>query len=91
MRVRSGSWSYIMTFPKFPRRYAAVLTPLLLSLLMTCVVSAISLVRSRGLDATTLGLWPSAWALSWAIAFPVLLVVMPLVRRIVGWLVEPAT
>ena len=79
-----------MTFRKLPRRYAALLVPLLLSLPMTCVVSAISLLRSRGLDATALALWPSAWALSWAIAFPVLLAVMPLVRRIVGWLVEPA-
>jgi hypothetical protein len=79
-----------MSFRKLPRRYAALLTPLLLSLLMTCVVSAISLLRSRGLDATALALWPSAWAISWVVAFPVLLVVTPLVRRIVGWLVEPA-
>ena len=79
-----------MRFRKLPRRYAAILTPLLLSLLMTCVVSAISIIRSRGFDATALALWPSAWALSWIVAFPVLLVVMPLVRRIVGCLVEPA-
>lgn len=79
-----------MRFRKLPRRYAAILTPLLLSLLMTCVESAISIIRSRGFDATALALWPSAWALSWIVAFPVLLVVMPLVRRIVGWIVEPA-
>lgn len=76
-----------MTFKKLPARFAVIVTPLLLSLLMTCVVSAISLLRSRGLDATTLALWPSAWAISWMVAFPVLLLVMPLVRRLTKLLV----
>jgi hypothetical protein len=31
-----------------------------------------------------------AWGLSWLIAFPVLLLILPLVRRIVAALVEPA-
>jgi len=30
----------------------------------------------------------SAWGLSWLVAFPVLLAVMPVVRRIVGLIVE---
>lgn len=77
-----------MSFKKLPARYAAFVTPLLLSLLMTCVVSAISLIRSRGLDAGALALWPSAWAISWLVAFPVLLVVMPLVRRMTRAIVD---
>ena len=77
-----------MTFKKLPARYAAVVTPFLLSLLMTCVVSAVSLLRSRGLDATAIALWPSAWAISWIVAFPVLLVVLPLVRRMTGMIVD---
>lgn len=77
-----------MTLKKLPARFAGIVTPFLLSLLMTCVVSAISLVRSRGLDAGVLALWPSAWAISWMVAFPVLLVVMPLVRRITRAIVE---
>ena len=32
--------------------------------------------------------WMSAWGLSWLVAFPVLLAVMPVVRRIVGLIVE---
>lgn len=76
-----------MTFRKLPARFAVIVTPLLLSLLMTAVVSAISLLRSRGLDTTSLALWPSAWAISWAVAFPVLLLVMPLVRRLTRLLV----
>ena len=77
-----------MTFKKLPARYASVVAPLLLSLMMTCVVSAISLLRSRGLGAGTLALWPSAWAISWLVAFPVLLAVMPLVRRLTRLIVS---
>jgi hypothetical protein len=32
----------------------------------------------------------SAWMASWMFAFPTLLVVLPIVRRIVGVLVQPA-
>lgn len=73
---------------KLPKRYGGIVMPLLLSLLMTCVVSAISLVRSQGLNPEVLAMWPSAWMLSWLVAFPVLLLVMPAVRRIVGLIVE---
>lgn len=77
-----------MTIRKLPRRYAAVVMPLLLSVLMTCVVSAISILRSRGFDTAALAVWPSAWAISWLVAFPVLLLVLPLVRRMVAAVVD---
>jgi hypothetical protein len=40
--------------------YGAIVAPLLLSLLMSAIVSAISLVRSQGFDARVLDLWPGA-------------------------------
>ncbi|PDV87259.1 hypothetical protein CO652_16530 [Rhizobium sp. H4] len=73
---------------KLPKRYNAVVMPLILSLLMTSVVSAISILRAQGPTATALAMWPTAWALSWAIAFPVLLVVLPVVRRLSAAIVE---
>ncbi|MGO6725119.1 DUF2798 domain-containing protein [Rhizobium ruizarguesonis] len=73
---------------KLPKRYNAVVMPLILSLLMTSVVSAISILRSQGLTAPALAMWPSAWALSWAIAFPVLLLVLPVVKRVTAVIVE---
>ncbi|RXT16517.1 hypothetical protein B5P46_31955 [Rhizobium leguminosarum] len=69
---------------KLPKRYNTVAMPLILSLLMTRVVSAISIVRAQGLTAPALAMWPSAWA----IAFPVLLLVLPMVKRLTAVIVE---
>ncbi|QND21952.1 DUF2798 domain-containing protein [Rhizobium leguminosarum bv. viciae] len=69
---------------KLPKRYNAVVMPLILSLLMTSVVSAISILRAQGLTAPALAMWPSAWA----IAFPVLLLVLPVVKRVTAVIVE---
>ncbi|MBX5302904.1 DUF2798 domain-containing protein [Rhizobium sp. NLR12b] len=73
---------------KLPKRYNAIVMPLILSLLMTSVVSAISIVRAQGLTAVALAMWPSAWVLSWAIAFSVLLLVLPVVKRVTAAIVE---
>ncbi|WP_428030640.1 DUF2798 domain-containing protein [Ancylobacter sp.] len=74
---------------KLPARYAAILLPLVLSVLMTFVVSAIATLRSLGAGPDFLATWPVAWGLSWLVAFPTLLLVLPVVRRIVALLVEP--
>ncbi|MBX4959105.1 DUF2798 domain-containing protein [Rhizobium lentis] len=73
---------------KLPKRYHTIVMPLILSLLMTSVVSAISIVRAQGLTTAALAMWPSAWALSWVIAFPVLLLVLPVVKRVTAAIVE---
>ncbi len=73
---------------KLPARYAGFIMPLVLSVLMTFVVSAIATLRSLGPGPDFLATWPTAWGLSWLVAFPTLLLVLPLVRRIVGLLVE---
>ncbi len=75
---------------RLPPGAAAWLMPLVLSLLMTFVVSAISTLRALGPGPEFLAAWPAAWMLSWLVAFPALLLVLPLVRRIVAWLVAPA-
>ena len=73
---------------KLPARYAAIVMPLVLSVLMTFVVSAISILRSLGPTPAFLATWPATWGISWLVAFPVLLVVLPLVRKIVALAVE---
>ncbi|NOJ38270.1 DUF2798 domain-containing protein [Bradyrhizobium australiense] len=73
---------------KLPARYAAIIMPLVLSVLMTFVVSAISTLRSLGPTPAFVATWPTAWAISWLVAFPTLLAVLPLVRRIVAFAVE---
>lgn len=73
---------------KLPAHHASYVMPLALSVLMTFVVSAIATARSLGLGPDFAAAWPSAWGLSWLVAFPTLLLVLPLVRRIVGLIVE---
>ena len=75
-------------FRKLPPRYASIVVPLLVSLMMCGVVSAISTARTIGLSGDLAAEWLKGWALSWLVAFPTLLVVMPLVRRLAGLIVE---
>ncbi|WP_095090977.1 DUF2798 domain-containing protein [Mesorhizobium sophorae] len=75
---------------KLPARYAAILSPLVLSLLMTFIVSFISTLKSLGFHPGLPTIWMTAWGLSWLVAFPTLLLVLPMVRRIVGALCERA-
>jgi Protein of unknown function (DUF2798) len=74
---------------KLPARYAGLVMPLLLSILMTAVVSLVSTWHGLGLVPGFVSLWLSAWAWSWAVAFPTLLLALPLVRRMTAALVEP--
>ena len=73
---------------KLPARYAAIVMPLVLSIVMTFVVSGISTLWSLGPTPGFVSTWPAAWALSWVVAFPTLIAVLPLVRRIVALFVE---
>lgn len=74
---------------KLPARYAAIVLPLVLSLLMTFVISGVSTLMSLGPTRAFVVTWPAAWALSWVVAFPTLVVLLPLVRRLVALVVEP--
>ncbi|PXX43018.1 DUF2798 domain-containing protein [Undibacterium pigrum] len=73
---------------KLPARFAGLVMPFLLSILMTFIVSLISTLRSVGMVDHFTSVWMGSWALSWLVAFPTLLVVLPLVRRLTGMLVE---
>ena len=84
-----------MTFLSFEARrlppgYAAFVMPFVLSVLMSLIVSGVSTLKSLGVGAAFLSTWPIAWLLSWLVAFPTLLLVLPLVRRIVSLVVQPA-
>lgn len=73
---------------KLPARYAGIVMPLLLSILMTCIVSLISTWRGIGPVPGFWRIWLGSWAWSWLVAFPTLLLVLPLVRRATAALVE---
>lgn len=73
---------------KLPPGYARILMPLILSIIMSGVVSAVATIASIGLGPDFALGWPKAWGASWMVAFPTLLLVLPVVRRIVGVIVE---
>lgn len=73
---------------KLPARAHHIVFPAVLSFLMSGIVTAIATIQAVGLAPDLPTRILSAWALSYAIAFPTALVVMPIVRRIVGWIVE---
>ncbi|HYD99019.1 MAG TPA: DUF2798 domain-containing protein [Alphaproteobacteria bacterium] len=73
---------------KLPARAQSIVFPLLLSLLMSGVVSAITTLKALGLADGILPRILEAWAMSYVIAFPTALLAIPVVRRIVGLLVQ---
>jgi hypothetical protein len=78
---KSSNDSILFGIPKLPARYAWLVMPLLLSIVMTCIVSAISTLRGIGLATHFVRIWLGAWLISWLIAFPTLLLILPFVRR----------
>ena len=76
--------------PKLPLRYGALVMPLLLSILMTCVVSLISTLKSIGMSPQLGSKWLAAWGISWLVAFPILLLLLPVVRKATAALVRSA-
>ncbi len=61
--------------------------PFFITMLMTAIVSGISTVRAVGFVGLA-DVWPGSWLWSWAVAFPALLVVTPIARKFVSYIVE---
>ena len=73
---------------KLPARAAHILTPMILSFLMSGIVAGIATLRAFGLSPDILGKILHAWILSYPVAFPSAMIVLPIVRRVVGLMVE---
>ncbi|MFK4003354.1 ester cyclase [Qipengyuania sp. NPDC077563] len=63
-------------------RLEALLSPVLLSLLMSGLVSFVAIVRVAG-ALPAFCVWISGWASAWIVAFPALLIAQPIVNRAV--------
>jgi len=75
---------------KLPARYASIVMPFILSIMMTFIVSLIATAKTLGIAHPNLASsWMTAWALSWVVAFPVLLAILPIVRRMVAMVSDP--
>lgn len=73
---------------KIPSKYINFVMPLILSLFMTLIVSGIATFKNMGVNYATIPYWMSAWFTAFPIAFPALLCVLPLVKKLVGFIVE---
>lgn len=74
--------------PKLASKWAAVIIPFFLSLLMSGIISMITMLRNLGWIEGFIGLWFHNWMLSWAFAFPLVLLLLPLVRKLTSKLVH---
>lgn len=73
-----------------PAQLAPILTGLIISGVMSCIVSGVATFRALGLHEGFLWSWVASWLASWVVAFPSVLVVAPLARRIVARVVKKA-
>ena len=73
---------------KLPARSQTVLIPLFLSFLMSLVVSMVATLKAVGFEPGLAGKVLQAWSVSFPVAFPSVMLLLPLVRRMVGAMVE---
>lgn len=66
-------------------RYAL---PLCLTFVMTFLVSGVATIRAIGLVDGVLAKWAESWMMSWCIAFPTMFLLLPVVRRLLGHVIE---
>ncbi|VXC47930.1 conserved hypothetical protein [Pseudomonas sp. 8AS] len=71
-----------------PRKYSPLLFALILSGLMSLLVSGLSTFRATGPSPGFVSLWLGAWLTAWLLALPLVLLISPLTRRVVEWLVR---
>lgn len=69
---------------KFSARYTHFLFAFFLSLIMSCIVSGVSVLKTDGLEHFMFANWMQAWGASWLVAFPCVLVIAPFVRKLVA-------
>jgi hypothetical protein len=74
---------------KLPAKFNAIAIPLVLSTLMSFIISGVSTWRALGMVDGFIAKWMFAWGFSWVVAFPTVLLLFPVVRKIVGFFVEP--
>ena len=78
----------IGNIPKLPAKWATVVMPFMLSCLMSGIISFINMLRNLGWIDGFMNLWFHNWMISWAFAFPIVLILLPLVRKLTGKLVD---
>ena len=58
------------------------------TIFMTFLVSGIATWRALGFVPGMMSVWMSSWFIAWCVAFPTMVVMMPRVRRWLGYVIE---
>ncbi|ATO19041.1 hypothetical protein BS636_04870 [Acinetobacter sp. LoGeW2-3] len=74
--------------PKLPAKWALIIIPFILSCLMSGIISFINMLRNLGWIEGFMALWFHNWMISWAFAFPIVLLLLPVVHKLTGLLVD---
>jgi hypothetical protein len=75
---------------KLPASYMRYALPAGTAVFMTFLVSGVATWRAVGWTDGMVGTWMSSWGIAWLVAYPTMLVMMPLVRRWLGLIIEEA-
>lgn len=86
--MKNNTHFFFGLIPKLPAKSIHWLMPLLLSGIMSGVISGYNTIRNLGLIDGVTSIWINNWFQSWIIAFPLVLVILPLLRRVVGQMVN---
>ncbi len=78
----------IGNIPKLPARWALAVVPFMLSCLMSGIISFVNMLRNLGWFEGFIALWIHNWMISWAIAFPIVVMLLPIVRKCAGLIVD---
>lgn len=73
---------------KLASRYMRYALPLCLTFIMTFLVSGVATIRALGLVEGMLSKSSESWLFSWCIAFPTMFFLLPVVRRLLGHVIE---
>lgn len=73
---------------KLAPRYMRYALPLCLTFIMTFLVSGVATIRALGLADGVFAKWAESWMFSWCIAFPTMFFLLPVVRRLLGHVIE---
>ncbi|NRB35116.1 MAG: DUF2798 domain-containing protein [Rhodobacteraceae bacterium] len=71
-----------------PAKLSPILFSLILSGIMSLVEAGLTTFRSLGWETGFTIAWMKDWGLGWPVAFTLVIMLSPLVRRIVSWLVK---
>lgn len=69
-------------------KYQHFVVGFFMSFLMSAIMSFVISLINLGWEQTTWSIWLHAWFMAFVVAFPVILLVGPIVRKLVAWVVK---